>query len=362
MGNHERRWLLKTAGRWPYKYKPKTIDQLTFHEDLSKHLKRLANSDNFPHLLFYGQPGAGKKTRIAAVLRELYGPAVEKIKVEQRQFVTTSSRKLNFTVVSSNFHLELNPSDLGMYDRVIVQDVIKNIAQSQQIDANARHQFKVVVIDEADKLTKEAQAALRRTMEKYTPSLRLILCCNSLSRIIAPVRSRCLLVRVSRPEVDEVAGVLLNVANKEGIRLPKQLATDIANHSDRNMRASLLALESTVARHSELGNVTQMELLDWEVTISKIVDMILKEQTPNNLLAIRPLLYELITKYIEPSVILQKLAFGLIQKVNNLLKTKIIEQAAHHEHRMNVGAKHIIHLEAFIANVMSIYKRSLEEF
>lgn len=347
---------------WVDKYKPKTIDQLTFHEDLSKHLKRLANSDNFPHLLFYGQPGAGKKTRIAAVLRELYGPAVEKIKVEQRQFVTTSSRKLNFTVVSSNFHLELNPSDLGMYDRVIVQDVIKNIAQSQQIDANARHQFKVVVIDEADKLTKEAQAALRRTMEKYTPSLRLILCCNSLSRIIAPVRSRCLLVRVSRPEVDEVAGVLLNVANKEGIRLPKQLATDIANHSDRNMRASLLALESTVARHSELGNVTQMELLDWEVTISKIVDMILKEQTPNNLLAIRPLLYELITKYIEPSVILQKLAFGLIQKVNNLLKTKIIEQAAHHEHRMNVGAKHIIHLEAFIANVMSIYKRSLEEF
>lgn len=83
-------------------------------------------------------------------------------------------------------------------------------------------------------------------------------------------------------------------------------------------------------KSSELGNVTQMELLDWEVTISKIVDMILKEQTPNNLLAIRPLLYELITKYIEPSVILQKLAFGLIQKVNNLLKTKIIEQAAHH--------------------------------
>lgn len=67
----------------------------------------------------------------------------------------------------------------------------------------------MVVIDQADELTREAQAALRRTMEKYTSSMRLILCCNSLSRIIAPVRSRCLLVRVARPKVDEVRYAIL---------------------------------------------------------------------------------------------------------------------------------------------------------
>ncbi|KAI9273612.1 DNA clamp loader [Sporodiniella umbellata] len=347
---------------WVDKYKPKSLDQLTYHADLSKHLQKLANSESFPHMMFYGQPGAGKKTRIAAVLRELFGPGVERIKVEPRQFLTSTNKKLNFTAVSSNYHLELNPSDLGIYDRVIVQDVIKSIAQSQQIDASAKHQFKVVVIDKADELTREAQAALRRTMEKYTTNMRLILCCNSLSKIIPPVRSRCLLIRVSRPEVDEVAGTLLNVATKEDIKLPKKLATDIAIHSAKNMRASLLALESTAVRHSDLTKVTQMDDLDWEVTISLIVNAILKEQTPNSLLAIRPLLYELIVKYIEPTVILKKITFGLLKKIDNSLKPKIVEKAAYHEHRMQIGAKQIIHLEAFVASVMSVYKRFSEGF
>ncbi|KAG1057520.1 hypothetical protein G6F43_000639 [Rhizopus delemar] len=318
---------------WVDKYKPKTIDQLTYHNDLSKRLKKLANSDNLPHMLFYGPPGAGKKTRIAAILREVYGPAVEKIKVEPRQFVTSSNRKMNFSVVSSNFHMELNPSDLGMYDRVIVQDVIKGIAQTQQIDANARHQFKIVVIDKADELTREAQAALRRTMEKYTSSMRLILCCNTLSKIIPPVRSRCLLIRVPRPEIEETVGALLNVASKENFQLSKQLAADIAEHSERNMRASLLALETTATQRHD--------------------------QSPNTLVAIRPHLYELITKNIESNTILKKLTFILLNKVDSSLKPKIVEKAAYHEHRMRIGAKQIIHLEAFMSSVMCIYKRFL---
>lgn len=60
-------------------------------------------------MLFYGPSGAGKKTRITAVLREIYGPSVDKLKVDQRQFISTSNRKMLFTVVSSNFHIELNP-------------------------------------------------------------------------------------------------------------------------------------------------------------------------------------------------------------------------------------------------------------
>lgn len=106
----------------------------------------------------------------------------------------------------------------------------------------------VVIIDQADELSKEAQAALRRTMEKYTSSMRLILCCNSLSKIIAPVRSRCLLLRVGRPEEAEIAKVLQHVSSKEGYNLPKELAINIAQHADRNMRAALLSLESTAVK------------------------------------------------------------------------------------------------------------------
>lgn len=89
-----------------------------------------------------------------ATLRELYGPGVEKVssamlmsadvqlKIDQRVFVTPSNRKLDVNVVQSNYHIELTPSDVGMYDRVVIQDILKEIAQTQQVDLNAKQKFK----------------------------------------------------------------------------------------------------------------------------------------------------------------------------------------------------------------------------
>ena len=139
-------------------------------------------------------------------------------------------------------------SDVGIYDRVVVQDLIKEIAQTQQIDASAAKNFKVVVINEGDTLSKDAQHALRRTMEKFTGNLRVIISCTSLSKIIPPVRSRCLLVRVAAPTPDEVKLVLHQVARKEGVVLPDELAGRIAAAADGNLRKSLLCLEAMKAR------------------------------------------------------------------------------------------------------------------
>ena len=94
---------------------------------------------------------------------------------------------------------------MGNYDRVVIQEILKEIAATQQIDLNARQRFKVVVVNEADSLSRDAQAALRRTMEKYMTNMRLILCANSTSKLIAPIRSRCLLMRVAAPSEDEVS-------------------------------------------------------------------------------------------------------------------------------------------------------------
>lgn len=116
--------------------------------------------------------------------------------------------------MASNYHIELNPSDVGLYDYVVVQEIIKEIAQNKQLDVNAKHPFKgwsvqlslavVVLLSEADSLSRNAQAGLRRTMEKYSSNCRLVLCCENVSRIIAPIRSRCLCVRVSAPTPLEV--------------------------------------------------------------------------------------------------------------------------------------------------------------
>jgi replication factor C subunit 3/5 len=131
---------------------------------------------------------------------------------------------------------------------VVVQDLLKEVAQTQQVDLGARQRFKVVVINEADHLTRDAQAALRRTMEKYSPNLRLILLANSTSNIIAPIRSRTLLVRVAAPSEGEICDVLRGVGRKEGWKEVEVLNRRIALESGRNLRRALLMFEAVHAQ------------------------------------------------------------------------------------------------------------------
>lgn len=218
------------------------------HRRHAAHTTLQAQSGDFPHLLVYGPSGAGKKTRIVATLKELYGPGVEKIKIDARVFQTSSNRKLEFNIVASVYHLEITPSDVGNYDRVVVQDLLKEVAQTQQVDQSARQKFKVVVINEADHLSRDAQAALRRTMEKYSPNLRLILLANSTANIIAPIRSRTLLVRVPAPTHEQICNVLAQSAEKQKWPVVKGLHQRIAVESGRNLRRALLMYEAAHAQ------------------------------------------------------------------------------------------------------------------
>jgi replication factor C subunit 3/5 len=138
---------------------------------------------------------------------------------------------------------------VGNYDRVVIQELLKDIAQTQQVDVSAKHRFKVVVINEADNLTREAQSALRRTMEKYSPNIRLILVANSSTKILSPIRSRCLLVRVAAPTVDDIVNVLKNVAKEENLgKVAAGVLEKIAEESRRNLRRAVLMLEAVYAQ------------------------------------------------------------------------------------------------------------------
>ena len=103
---------------WVDKHRPKTLDALDYHKPLAANMKRMIASGDFPHMLFYGPSGAGKKTRVMALLRQLHGPSVEKLKVEARTFkFGSSSTTTDLTMVTSSHHIELNPSDAGIRDR-----------------------------------------------------------------------------------------------------------------------------------------------------------------------------------------------------------------------------------------------------
>lgn len=141
--------------------------------------------------------------------------------------------------VASNYHIEVNASDAGIYDRIVVMELIKNAAQTHQLDAAGQREFKgtennqssfsniysllthlsfsVILLTEVDKLTKDAQQALRRTMEKYIATCRLILCANSISQVIPAIRSRCLGIRVPSPSDEEIVEILL-VSEYESLR------------------------------------------------------------------------------------------------------------------------------------------------
>jgi len=356
------------------KYRPKTLDSLSYHDDLTSRLRALASTD-FPHTLFYGQSGAGKKTRIMAVLQYLYGPGVEKLRVEQRVFMTPSRRKLEFNIIQSNYHIELTPSDLGNSDRLIIQDILKEIAQSQQVDLNAKKRFKVVIINEADLLTRDAQSALRRTMEKYSANLRMILCANSTSKIIAPIRSRCLLLRVGAPSEDEMVSVMLEVAHKQKFMLPKHVATVLARASRGNLRLALLSLEALQATDpvfvsvppsavnviEDVASSRDLDVVprpDWETFAYRAAERVLKGSSPEALLDVRSMMYELLVHCIPASTILTTMTRRMLDRVDPSVQDDVIHWAAFYEHRLRQGSKAIFHLEAFAAKIMSVMKRA----
>ncbi|KAF2415413.1 putative DNA replication factor C subunit Rfc5 [Tothia fuscella] len=341
------------------KHRPRSLDALSYHPDLSERLKALAQSGDFPHLLVYGPSGAGKKTRIVATLKELYGPGVEKIKIDSRIFQTTSNRKLEFNIVASVYHLEITPSDVGNYDRVVIQDLLKEVAQTQQVDANAKQRFKVVVVNEADSLSRDAQAALRRTMEKYSPNLRLILLANSTANIIAPIRSRTLLVRVAAPSEEEICKVLTKVGKMEKFKEVEGLNKRIAKESGRNLRKALLMFEAVYAQNDNINERTPIPPPDWEALIAQIADEIIAERTPARLLQVRAKYYDLLSHCIPATMVLKTLTFKLIVKVDDELKGEVVKWSAYYEHRIRMGSKVIFHLEAFTAKFMGIYERHL---
>lgn len=144
---------------WVDKYRPLSLEKVDYHKEQAAQLAKLAAEGDIPHMLFYGPSGAGKKTRVMALLREIFGAGVEKVKLEHRQFKAPSGRAVEMTTVASIYHIEINPGDAGIYDKYVVQELIKEMAQSNAVESS--RSWKVLILSEVDRLTKEAQAALR---------------------------------------------------------------------------------------------------------------------------------------------------------------------------------------------------------
>jgi replication factor C subunit 3/5 len=207
---------------WVEKYRPHTLDDLVSHKEIIRTISKLINDNQLPHLLFYGPPGTGKTSTILAAAKQIYTAQQYKSLV-----------------------LELNASD----DRGIgiVREEIVAFAQNRtlHVDTKAKIHFKLIILDEADAMTKDAQNALRRVIEKYTENVRFCIICNYLSKIIPALQSRCTRFRFAPLSKDQVMPRLQYVIESEGLNVTESGKQALFELSSGDMRRVLNVLQSS---------------------------------------------------------------------------------------------------------------------
>lgn len=204
---------------WVEKYRPRVLADVIGNEEAVKRLAVIAEEGNMPNLILSGPPGTGKTTSVLCLAHALLGPVF-------REGV-----------------LELNASDDRGID--VVRNKIKMFAQTKVTLPPGKH--KVVILDEADSMTKAAQQALRRTMELYSSSTRFALACNNSTKIIEPIQSRCAILRYTKLTDEQVLRRVDEVCSLENVVRTDDGLEAIVFTAEGDMRHALNNLQATVA-------------------------------------------------------------------------------------------------------------------
>ncbi|KAH9534767.1 hypothetical protein CY35_17G021000 [Sphagnum magellanicum] len=207
-----------TGGPWVEKYRPTSLADVAAHRDIIDTIDRLTGENRLPHLLLYGPPGTGKTSTILAVARKLYGSYYQ------------------------NMILELNASDDRGID--VVRQQVQDFASTQSISFGPKVNVKLVILDEADAMTKEAQFSLRRIIEKYTKNTRFCLICNYVSKIIPALQSRCTRFRFPPLAAAHVTDRLRYIIQQENLDVTDSGLGAIVRLSNGDMRKALNILQS----------------------------------------------------------------------------------------------------------------------
>ena len=175
---------------WTEKYRPRTLHEIVNQEEIIERLERFVKEKSMPNCLFAGPPGTGKTTAALCLAVDLFGKDYHKN------------------------YLELNASDESGID--VVRTTVKDFARTISM---AEAPFKILVLDEADNMTPDAQQALRRTMEMYTNTCRFILACNYFSKVIEPIQSRCAFFRFAPLKPEDVKARVKHICGAEKVEI-----------------------------------------------------------------------------------------------------------------------------------------------
>jgi len=311
---------------WVEKYRPKKISEIVNQKEIMGSLGALLkNQSEMPHLLFSGSAGVGKTSTAICISRDILGKHWQ------------------------DYSLELNASDergIGM-----VREKVKKFSRFAGLDTEIP--FKIIILDEADEMTSDAQTALRRIIEDTAKYCRFILIANNLSKIIEPIQSRCVVFKFTRISNKEISSQLKFIAQKEKIKADEKGLETICDYADGDIRHAINILQAAASTGSiDVSSVKSVIGL----TKTKDVQDVLKLALDGKVSDAREKMIELIKVYgMSESDFLKYINQAVFaSKTNNI--EEILEIIAKYDYRILVGANPEIQLSALLAELTKFGK------
>ncbi len=310
---------------------------------------------NFQHLIIYGALTTNKEYLVNLILERIYGK--NNIELKDVEYIINGygNTKTKVTIKQSKYHIIIEPNSNG-FDKYLIQEIIQDYAKTELLNImKYKKLFKIVVINKLDNLSYYAQASLRRTMEKYSDTCKFIFICDQLSKIIEPIRSRCILFRTILPKNEQIFESLLKISEEEKLTLNFDDYNNIIKKSDNKINQSIWLLE--------LLNVYNLDYdKNWSNLIDDIVQLIINKKNYCNkkffitIKKIREIFYNLFITNIPTQTIIRLIMKKLIENIDDLqLKVNVIEITSIFELRLAQGTRQIVQFEAYIIRIFYLF-------